>query len=580
VKDDSVLNEIKAKLSIVDLVSSYVPLTKAGRNYKGLCPFHSEKTPSFMVNPEIGIFKCFGCGVGGDIFEFVKQIEGVEFVEALKLLGDKAGVKVTLREKEKGDIEGDRRNRLLEINLLATEFFHYLLTAHKLGQPALEYLHKRGLTEATIKEFKLGYAPNSWQSLTDFLVKKNKRLEEILAVGLSIQGENSRSHDRFRGRIMFPFVNLSGAVIGFAGRTLINDEAKYINSPESTVFTKSSFLYGLNSSRLEIKKANLAIVVEGQMDFLTTFQAGFKNVVASGGTALTLGQLKLLGRYTKNLAFCFDGDVAGELAMRRAIDLAEKEGFNVRLILLPTEVKDPDECIRKDPEIFAKALKDALNVYDFYLASASRRFDLMSAIGKKEASKWLLPLIADIPNKIEQAHYIKKASELFDVSLAVIEQSLVGKKELGGLEGKGGQDMTGYRLNRESLVLATLLKLPIEEVLPVLDDLSKKDFSPENQPRFEYLKEKMLLDPELDLSDFVNSSSEPEFWPDLILVDTEGVTLVELLEIVTTLKKESLKVEIAKVSKLLGQAEATHDEEKLASLQLEFKVLCGRMAAL
>lgn len=534
-----------------------------------------------MVSPELGLFKCFGCGISGDQFEFVQQIEGVDFGEALKILGDKAGVEVKTYKSEEENSEQSRRQRLLEVNHLAAEFFHYILTKHKIGKKGLDYLHKRGVSDQIIKDFKLGYAPNSWGSLLTLLQKRGLRLEDILAAGVAIQGENSRVHDRFRGRIMISFYNLSGEVVAFAGRTVINDPAKYINSPESPLFSKSNFLFGLNASRLEIKKADQAIIVEGQMDFLAPFQAGFKNLVASGGTSLTLGQLRLLGRYTKNLAFCFDSDAAGDMAMRRAINLAEQQGFNVKLIILPKDFKDPDECVRKDREAFAKAAREALNIYDFYLESATRRFDLSSAIGKKEASNWLLPLISEIPNAIEQAHYIQKAADLFDVSVETIGKALTRTAPLTDKElSSATVAAPKVAFGKEEFLLSLLLKAPISETLTIIDDLSKKDFSEVNQGRLEFLKERILLDPELDVQALFEGSPEPGFWQNLYLVDTGDYRLEILMELVRNLKKESLRNDLAEVSHLMRQVEASSESEKLAKLQVEFQSICDRLREL
>ncbi|MCX6783843.1 MAG: DNA primase [candidate division WWE3 bacterium] len=581
---ESPIKEIKSKISIVDLVSSYVPLKKSGRNYKGLCPFHNEKTPSFMVNPDLGMFKCFGCDAHGDQFEFIQQVEGVDFPEALKILGQKTGVEVKNFKSSEDATRSSQRDRYLAINSQAAEFFHFILTKHKIGAEALEYLHKRDVSDTTINEFKLGYAPNSWHSLADFLNKKGKRPEEIIGVGLSILGDNGRAHDRFRGRVMIPFFNLSNEVIGFTGRTLLpGEEAKYVNSPESPVFSKSNFLFGLNAARLEIKKSDLAIIVEGQMDFLTPFQAGFKNIVASGGTALTLGQLNLLGRYTKNLALCFDGDKAGEMAMRRAINLCEEKGFNVKLIILPKEFKDPDECVRHDPEIFKKAVNDALNAYDFYFVSAAKRFDLNSAVGKKEASNFLLPIIKEIPSIIEQAHYIQKAADVLKVLPEVISralQSTAVKVDRDFKDDHQAISVSRGVAGREEFLLSTLLKAPINDILPIIDELAKKDFSENNQSRFEYLKEHLLLEPDMDITEFVTQSLEPDYWQNLLLLDSGDFKLEILLDLVKYLKKEALNTRLRELGGKIKTAEVASDKDKVAELRLESKEIYDKIGSL
>ena len=293
------INEIKQKLDIVDVINPYVSLTKSGKNYKGVCPFHSENTPSFMVSQDLQLFKCFGCGEGGDIFKFIQKIEGVDFHQSLEILAEKAGVTL---EKSSYDKEADNRKVLLEINHLAALFFQFILLKHPLGKPALEYVKKkRKMDDETIRNFGVGYALDSWDTLYRALSKKGDTAKDIVDAGLAVARSNGSGHiDKFRDRIMFPLVDINGKVVGFTGRTISNKEPKYLNTSSTPIFNKSTFLFCMDKAKVHIKKAG-AIVVEGQMDALTSHQFGISNVVASGGTSLTTGQLKVLSRYTTDL---------------------------------------------------------------------------------------------------------------------------------------------------------------------------------------------------------------------------------------------------------------------------------------
>ena len=314
------IEEIKRKLDIVDVVSSYVPLTKSGKNYKALCPFHSEKTPSFMVSPTLQIFKCFGCSEGGDALSFYSAIEGVSFGEALKEMAKRAGVKLVRRKQSP---EERQKEKLYEINRLASDFFHHLLTKHDVGKPALEFLKKRGLSKDSIEEFNLGYAPRSWDSLGRFIVKKGYTVTDLLQSGLASRKDQGRGYyDFFRGRAMFPLRSSTGRVIGFSGRALGDEQPKYINTTETPVFEKRRLLYNFDLAKREIKKKKTAILVEGELDAIALNEKGLKNVVATKGTALSSEQITTLSRFANNLLLCFDRDAAGLEATKKGIFIA------------------------------------------------------------------------------------------------------------------------------------------------------------------------------------------------------------------------------------------------------------------
>lgn len=419
---DPQIEEIKAKVDIVDLISESVELKKAGRNYKGLCPFHSEKTPSFMVTPELQIFKCFGCSIGGDVFRFIMEYEKLEFGEALKLLADKAGVKL---KPTKGTFISSQKEELYAVNNTIASFYHYLLTTHVLGKKALEYLKNRGVEEPSIKSFKLGFSPENPASTFTFLTKKRSIDPQILIKTGVIGQTGSSYYDRFRGRVMFPLFDHLGNTVGFAGRILDSNAklAKYINTPETPIYKKGNLLYGLNLTKQEIKKAGYAVVVEGELDAISSYQAGVKNVVAIKGSAITEEQLRLLSRFCSRIVLALDSDFAGDEASRRGIKIAAALGINLRVANI-APYKDPDEIAKADPVAWKKAVKEAKDVYEFLIDSVFNRFDPQTTEGKGRISREISPILAEVEDEILKAHLIKLVADRLGVGeQAVISQA-------------------------------------------------------------------------------------------------------------------------------------------------------------
>jgi len=410
---EDIINEIKSRIDIVDLISEYIKLKPAGKNFKALCPFHKEKTPSFFVSPERQIFHCFGCGAGGDIFSFIMKIENIDFPEALRILAKKAGVEV-----KKTDYHlKSQKTKILDILNLATKFYHKILLDSPGAKIAREYLKKRGVTKESIKNFQLGFIPNKWDTLLKFLVKRGYKEKDIETAGLIIQKENGKYFDRFRNRIMFPIADVYGQVVGFTARILPNEKkeiAKYINTPETIVYNKSKILYALDKAKKEIRKQDFVILVEGNMDAITCHQFGFKNVVASSGTALTIQQIKLLKRFTNNLYLCFDMDIAGQTAAQRGIDLALQEEMNIKVMQLP-KGKDPDECIRKSLKSWFSAIKKAKPIMGYYFDIALKKYNPKKLEGKKRISNFILPIISKITDPIEKDFWIRFLAEKIDV---------------------------------------------------------------------------------------------------------------------------------------------------------------------
>jgi len=412
--------EIKSKLDIVEVIREYVPVKAVGANFQALCPFHNENTPSFVISPEKQIWHCFGCGRGGDVFSFVMEKEGLGFMETLRLLAPKAGVVLRYENQQ----EYSQRNRLLDILELAGKYYAHIL-AKPVGQGAREYLLKRDLTEETIKDWQLGYSQDTWDGLYKFLKErplngKKYTDDEIFLAGLITKkevsaGRRSGYYDRFRDRIMFPIWDVNNNIIAFTARVNPAKEktekmGKYINSPQTKVYDKSRVLFALNKAKKAIRETDLAIVVEGQMDVISCHQHGFKNVVASSGTALTADQVALIKRFTDNVALLFDMDAAGQLAADRGIKEVLAQGLNLKIIVLSAG-KDPDECLRNNPEDFGQAVASAKPMLEYYFEKVSAGLDLEELDNKRAVRDKMFIMIDLVINKSEQGYWLKKVSE-------------------------------------------------------------------------------------------------------------------------------------------------------------------------
>ena len=425
--------EIREKIDIVSFISEYLPLKKAGRNFKTNCPFHNENTPSLVISPERQIWHCFGCGKGGDAFTFLMEYENMEFPEALRALAKKAGV--TLKESEFKKGQYSEKEKLFTINNQALKFYHYILTEHTAGKAALAYLlEKRKINKGIIDTFELGFAPGSGSTLSDYLInKKGYQNKDLLIAGISFE-RGGRLYDFFRGRIIFPLFDHRGNVTGFSARALSdNDQPKYLNTKETAVYHKGSMFFGLNGAKDEIKLKQDAIIVEGEFDMISLFMEGIKNVVAIKGTALTENQVNLLARFTPKITLCLDQDNAGIEATRRSLEVVEKKGLVASMIVV-NDAKDPDEAIKKNPGMFKKAIKESVGVYDYFIEKFVKDNSKDTADGKRVITDNLLPLFANIANEVVKEHYLKKLSAILDISL----ESLI--KEVGKLQKKELED--------------------------------------------------------------------------------------------------------------------------------------------
>ncbi len=402
---EAIIEEVQGRSDIVEIISECLPLKPAGKNFKTPCPFHQEKTPSFMVSPERQIFNCFGCGVGGNVFSFLMKHEHLTFMEALKMLADRAGIRLPLGA-DRGE-EG-KNLRLFELNGLAADFFERCLEQQE-GEKALKYLRGRGLSRETIHKFRLGYALPSWDSFIKEAGRKGfppKLLEEVgLALG---RRDKSGFYDRFRDRIIFPIFNVTGKIVGFGGRVLDDSSPKYMNSPDTPLYHKSDNLYGLNLTKEDILRESKVIIVEGYLDVITPYQEGMRNVVASLGTALSRGHLRCLHRYAREVIMVYDSDKAGVAATLRGLDLLVEEEFQVRVASLPLG-QDPDGFIREyGKEEFQGRVEKAPGLFDYKLDIFLSRYDLDSVEGKSRIAKEMLPTINRIQDAIEKRAYIKE----------------------------------------------------------------------------------------------------------------------------------------------------------------------------
>ncbi|MCX5996712.1 MAG: DNA primase, partial [Chloroflexi bacterium] len=428
---------------IVDVISQYIQLSKSGRNFKATCPFHAEKTASFFVFPEKQSWHCFGaCATGGDIFTFVMKKEGLDFSQALRLLADKAGItlsgKTELRSKE----DTARLDRLLKLNEVAAEYFHYLLLHEPEALTARQYADKRGLSSLAIGDFQLGYAPNKWDGLTNYLTKSGYAAEEQLAVGLIVPRDTGGYYDRFRNRLIFPIRDIKRRVAGFGGRALDDSLPKYLNSPQTVLFDKSSIIFGIDRAQGPIREKDSVVITEGYMDAITAHQYGFSNTVASMGTALTDRQISILRKLTRNIVVALDADPAGIEATTRSIvtideqipkdhwmpwtqskTYAELVKYEVQVVEI-RDGKDPDEIIRNSPEKWALLLKESQPIIDFTLKKEIANINFDSSKDKSAVVSKLLPIISQISDAIRRAHYVQKLAGLLGIDERFVSDAL------------------------------------------------------------------------------------------------------------------------------------------------------------
>ncbi len=412
--------EVRARLNIEDVVSEYVQLKRAGRNFKGLSPFSGEKTPSFIVSPEKNIWHDFSSNKGGDVFSFVMEVEGIDFRQALELLAQRAGVDLSVYDSKGSQEVARLKKRLLDAHQWAAKYYQQSLLQNP---PVIEYVFKkRGLSKEVVQTFQIGYAPDSGNALVQFLLKKGFSKQELATSGLT----NQYGGDLFRGRMMVPLMDASGRVVGFTGR-IIQDEPnapKYLNTPQTPLYDKSRHVFGLSQAKESIRTSDYAVIVEGNLDVVSSHQVGITQVVATAGTALTESHLKALVRLSPNIRLAFDGDAAGLAATERAIPIAQQVGVELTIINLPEMVKDPDELIQQDPKLWQKAIDTSENVVDWLLTQYTKREDMTTPLGKRRFTTAALAVVRSLNDVVEQEHFMKKIATYTSTTLDTVKEKL------------------------------------------------------------------------------------------------------------------------------------------------------------
>lgn len=567
----SPVEEIKNRLDIVEVVGSYIKLQKAGANYRAACPFHSEKKPSFFVSPTRQSWHCFGgCGEGGDMFKFVMKIEGIEFGDALRILAQKAGV-VLKKQDPQAAVWQTERNHLYEICELACSFFEKQLTESATGREAQEYLKNRGINQDSLKKWRVGYAPDAWQGLSNFLISRGYAKAEIQGAGLALSSSKGSFFDRFRGRIIFPVFDLNSQVVGFGGRVFKSDDpAKYVNTPSTLLYDKGRTLYGLDKAKLAVRKQDACILVEGYVDAIMCSQAGFENVVAVSGTALTLFQLKILKRYSDNLLTAFDMDLAGDSATKRGIEMAKTEGFNIKVAVMP-QGNDPADIVLEDARQWVRIVNEAKSIMQFLFEASFGRFDAKTPEGKREISKALLPAIKRISNKIERFHWLQELAHKLGVREEVVEQEMEKTKI----------DQPNYYFP-ENIQLRVPVKKTRKDILGerivslVLQDSQALELLNENH--YNYLDSKLR-----DILDALKSGrphTDAEFVNYLALRAEmeEGIDgRQEIMACLKELENLEIKKKLDDLSYELKAAEYEKNMEKVDGLMKEFHQLANKL---
>jgi DNA primase len=418
----SVVDEVKQKTDIVEIIGQYATLKKAGKNLTALCPFHSEKHPSFFVYPEQQSWHCFGaCNTGGDVFSFIMKKESLDFGETLRLLADRAGVILPAYSARAEDKE--EKDEFYKVNEAAALYYNNLLINSPGAEKARAYVESRGFTDQAVSDFQLGFSLDTWEALKNYLAEKGYSEEAMLSAGLLVQADDGQTHDRFRGKLMFPIRDSRGRTLGFGARVLDDSLPKYVNSPQTPVFDKSSILYGIDRAASAIRKQDMAIIMEGYMDVITAHQNGISNAVASMGTAVTESQVNTLKRLSKNLVLALDADAAGEEAMLRGVGYENILSAEIRVVVMP-EGKDPDDVIKEDVKSWQEQVDNAVPIVDYTFDMVISRLDLTTARDKSLAVDRLLPIVAEIKDPVRQAHYMQKLAGLVKVGMNTLEAAL------------------------------------------------------------------------------------------------------------------------------------------------------------
>jgi DNA primase len=573
---DNILEDILSRVDIVEVVSGFIPLKRAGRNFKALCPFHQEKTPSFMVSPDRQIYHCFGCGAGGNAFNFLMQYERLEFPEAVQTLAKKVGV--VLPEAQKEDEKTTSLiTQLYKVNELTALFYESNLNSSG-GSLAKNYLLKRGINEATIKLFKLGFAADKWDALINHLRNKNIHLSLLEKAGLILTKEGGGYYDRFRNRLILPIFDIKSRVIAFGARVLDNTLPKYINSPETFIYIKGRNLYGLNLAKDAVRQNDYAVVVEGYLDFISPFQAGLENIVASLGTALTIEQARLIKRYTHNVVMVYDSDAAGQMATIRTLDIFIEEGMQVKVVSLPQGF-DPDLFVRKNGiESFKEKINQAQNLFDYKLRILKSRYNAKDIQAKALICAEMLPTINRFKNAILKTEYIKRLSQELDITEDAILQELKKIKEDRPYLDLGAQELNkkAAQINPTEKLLIKLMLEETELINQIREKLQPGDFQDDKTSRivsllFELVDQGKNIEPS-KLINYLNDETiaqvicESTLLPEIPAQNKENI----VDDCVRRIKKENLRLKKQRLHEQIKTAQSLKDEKQLDRLIQEF----------
>lgn len=587
-------DDVRNQADIVRVVSDYVTLKKRGSSYMACCPFHSEKTPSFNVHQSKGIFKCFGCGVGGDVFGFVMQIEGCSFPEAVRIVAEKNGIPIpVVDETEDYKKAAHNRDAVLKLNEWAAEFFQQQLNQSSEGERARDYIKSRGITDETAKLFRLGYAPDSWDALTGYLKERGASTDEIDSSGLAVVKEQGGFYDRFRGRVMFPIVDSQGRVIAFGGRVMGEGEPKYLNSPETAVYTKGRNLFGLAFAKNEIRQLGFAILVEGYLDCIIPYQEGIHNIVASLGTALTDSQVRLLRRYMDQpqIIVNFDPDSAGQAATMRSIEMLLSESFKVNILRMPTD-EDPDEYVRAHGASQFRSLFRTTQPYiEYIIEMAISTHDTARPAGKVEAINAILPHLARMRDKVARADYADQIADRLRVDSRVIREEMkrvavTRKQALDPKRLRAAEDVTPG----ERQLLELLLANP-DVRRAIISNLRDEDYSElATADLFAAIIqiERSGAEPDFSrLSELVESETERELIAALLISDLAwaggddfDTLFKKATEALASLKRRQLEKRLDVIQMEIGQAERDQDTDRVVKLYQEKTEVQKRKLAL
>lgn len=586
---ENTIEEILSRIDIVELISGYIPLKRAGRSYRALCPFHSEKTPSFMVNPERQIFHCFGCSAGGNAFGFVMQYERLEFPEAVELLAKKAGV--ALAKAASGAHSSQSQSigtQLYKINELAAElYFKQLYSAQ--GEAALKYLARRAVTKDTMQKFKLGFALDHWDGLLNYLRGKGIPLGLIEKAGLIIPKDNGGYYDRFRNRLIVPIIDTRNRVLGFGARVLDESLPKYVNSPETPVYSKGKILFGLNAAYEAIRTNDSAIIVEGYLDLITPYQAGFKNIVASCGTALTLEQLRLIKRYTHNVVMVYDSDNAGVLATIRSLDLLIEEGLNVQVAGLP-EGYDPDGYVRRlGPDKFRELLERAKDIFDYKMEMLRAKYSRVTIANKANIASEMLPTISKFSNMVLKSAYLKKLAEALKVDEGSLWSELKKVNPVRSAVASSASTVVSNRIKDTPLTSSAterlLVKLMLEEsgfIAHLREKISPADFKDRGLAQIvSRMFELFCAGKKIDAKCLVNQCADPQAAQiicELLANDypQQADRLKMFNDCLKRMKEDLRKLKQQELCEQMKLAQVRKDESRLRELLAEFQHLSKR----